>query len=218
MLIRYYKKDFIGKSRIGYTSISIDPDFHGEEQEVSILELEDGEGSATVVCFYPPAEELMQSISLMPSLYIDLDKIVFHENELITGRVVFNTHQMIKALACNVTLTGFQKTKIILSNGKVVIVYKGKKHIISTMEEVWQKNPTDPDEEALKPGTYCWPFSFQLPEKKILLPSYEFHKSHFKTMTPINTANVQYNLSTKFEEKKKFELFICPSNCYINNT
>jgi len=203
VIIKVYEKNFIGKTRIGYFTLPIT----NEEKECT-LTIKDYPGEAQLTLYQKFITNFVEpdsSLIELPGLYIDMDKTTYYPLDKVTGKVVFNTPTWTKAMVCNVRLSGYEKTKIMISSGKVVFTYKGKQHIVDTLEYVWRKGSTDPIDYALAPGTYMWPFEFDLPDKSLLLPTYEFHRSHFGGITTNNivSAFVKYSVSVSLDESNK---------------
>src|SRR2546422_3173563 len=111
------------------------------------------------------------------SITVELPRLSYYTGEVIEGTVVIETTSEAKSRGLYVDFTGTEETQITRQSGKTSHTYR------STATLVQWRLPLR-GEEPLPPGTYRYPFRFQIPEQG--LPSY-----------PGRPASVKYILTAR---------------------
>src|SRR5437870_4427427 len=87
----------------------------------------------------------------------------YYTGEVIEGTVVIETTREVSSRGLYVDFTGTEETVITRSAGKTTVTYRSKATIVQ-----WRLPVRG--EESIQPGTYRYPFQFQIPLHA--LPSY----------------------------------------------
>src|SRR2546427_1100215 len=105
------------------------------------------------ICGEPTAREIV----------VELPRTSYFTGEVIEGTVVIETTREVSSRGLYVDFTGTEETVITRSAGKTTVTYRSKATIVQ-----WRLPVRG--EESIQPGTYRYPFQFQIPLHA--LPSY----------------------------------------------
>ncbi len=94
---------------------------------------------------------------------VELPRTSYYTGEVIEGTVVIETTREVSSRGLYVDFTGTEETVITRSAGKSTVTYRSKATIVQ-----WRLPVRG--EESIQPGTYRYPFQFQIPLHA--LPSY----------------------------------------------
>ncbi len=97
------------------------------------------------------------------SITVELPRLSYYTGEVIEGTVVIETTSEAKSRGLYVDFTGTEETQITRQSGKTSHTYRSMATLVQ-----WRLPLRG--EEPVPPGTYRYPFRFQIPEQ--VLPSY----------------------------------------------
>src|SRR3989475_8969831 len=94
---------------------------------------------------------------------VELPRTSYYTGEVIDGTVVIETTREVSSRGLYVDFTGIEETVITRSAGKTTVTYRSKATVVQ-----WRLPLRGA--ESVPPGTYRYPFQFQIPTHG--LPSY----------------------------------------------
>src|SRR5437879_8377815 len=117
---------------------------------------------------------------------VELPRMSYYTGEVIEGTVVIETTREVSSRGLYVDFTGTEETVITRSAGKTTVTYRSKATIVQ-----WRLPVRG--EESIQPGTYRYPFQFQIPLHA--LPSYAGRQASLKYILSADRKSTRLNSS-----------------------
>ncbi|KAL6247946.1 hypothetical protein RBB50_005294 [Rhinocladiella similis] len=141
------------------------------------------------------------------SIHLDNPRQVYCPGDVISGHVSLNTAADCAIGTVAVSFWGRAKTKIIQQNGQSASVYRGRTRYFSLDSTLYTGQYTH------KPGSFSWPFEFNVPDQanpQCILSGHKWKpKDHFHTnvdhdnldltLPPTTSNNNRYHMARKVD-------------------